>query len=131
MEDLIQRISAAIARQEGMGDAALNPGNCRDCPWFTGSYQNRIYPEGGKVAFVKGFWVPRTRAEGVAGMRHVIALRIAMGQTLRQLITAWAPASDGNLTEQYIAHVQEWASIPNADQILWELLPPLVNLAQL
>jgi|HubBroStandDraft_1064217.scaffolds.fasta_scaffold1458693_1 hypothetical protein len=52
----------------------------------------------------------------------VVALRIAEGQSLSQLISAWAPASDGNATGAYIANVAAWASIPDVDQPLWNFI---------
>lgn len=87
-----------------------NPGNLRRAPWLV------------NPPYADGFWQPVSRAQGVAGAAHCVALRIAEGQTLRQLISAWAPASDGNETATYLANVQNWAAIPNADQALYELL---------
>jgi hypothetical protein len=110
MNDLIQRLTNAIIRQEGMPATYANPCNLRSAPWL-----NRPVISG-------GFWRPASRAEGVAGGAHCIALRIAEGQTLRQLITAWAPPSDGNDTPDYLLHVMAWASIPGADTPLWEYL---------
>lgn len=109
MTDLIQRITEAIIRQEGMGPENTNPSNCRTAPW-------RVNPP-----IVGGFWKPATRAEGVAGAAHVVALRIAMGQSLTQLISAWAPPSE-NDTLKYIANVKEWAAIPNEEVPLWDFI---------
>lgn len=129
MNDLIQRLVNAIIRQEGMPVDYPNPGNLRDCPWFAGSPMQRLYADGTRVQREKGFWRPRSRAEGVAGAAHVVALRIAMGQSLAELILAWAPPSDGNATASYIAHVKEWAGIPDETIPLWnyceERLPRL------
>lgn len=130
MTDLIQRITEAIFRQEDMPADYRNPGNLRDCPWFPiqpipdhpNGHHARFYPDGKQVQYANGFWDPESRAQGVAGAAHCVALRVAEGQTLRQLITAWAPASDGNQTSTYLANVQNWAAIPNADQVLYELL---------
>jgi len=69
-----------------------------------------------------------TRMQGVAGAAHVVALRIAMGQSLRQLISAYAPPGDHNNTEAYIKNVSTWASIPNVDVPLWTYIenpPPI------
>lgn len=110
MTDLITRITEAIFRQEGMAPDYVNPGNLRAAPWLT-------HP-----IIDNGFWVPYSRAQGVAGAAHVVALRIAMGQSLRQLITAWAPAGDHNNTEAYINDVSDWASIPNVDVPLWSYI---------
>jgi hypothetical protein len=107
MNDLIQRIANAIFRQEGMPADNVNPGNLRAAPWLT------------NPLISNGFWIPLTRGEGVAGAAHVVALRIAMGQSLTQLISAWAPASDGNATATYIANVKDWAAIPDEHQPLY------------
>jgi len=109
MTNLIERISNAILRQEGMGASYKNPGNLRGAPWLA------------RPEITNGFWVPITRMQGVAGMAHVVALDIARGQSLRQLITAWAPPSE-NDTAKYVANVQEWAEIPNVDAPLWTYL---------
>lgn len=101
MNDLIQRITNAIFRQEGMPADYTNPGNLRGAPWL------KIVP------MRNGFWEPTNRAQGVAGAAHVVALHIAEGNTLTQLISTWAPISDGNKTAAYIANVKAWASIPD------------------
>lgn len=144
MNDLVNWITSAIFRQEGEPLTARNPGNLRDCPWFppcviwtrngkiiTERYvipppgvvgiHTRQYPDGGFVEYANGFWVPRTRAEGVAGAIHCVALRIAEGQSLAQLITGWAPPSE-NKTAEYIAHVKEWAGIPDETVPLWNFI---------
>ncbi len=110
MTDLIQKITEAIIRQEGEPIVALNPGNLRGAPWMT-------HP-----TITNGFWVPPSREAGIAGIAHVVALRIAMGQTLTQLISAWAPASDGNQTGTYITNVKNWCSIADANAPLWNYL---------
>lgn len=138
MNDLIERLVNAIIRQEGMKPDYTNPGNLRDCPWFPILTKDgkpwipplvnpkpafvRYYPDtmdtAGNVEYVeygKGFWIPRTRAEGLAGAAHVVALHIAEGNTLTQLISIWAPPTDNNNTAAYIANVQKWAAIPDAN----------------
>ncbi len=110
MTDLISRITDAIIRQEGMPADYKNPGNCRAAPWRT------------KPVIENGFWKPATRAEGIAGAAHVVALRIARGETLTQLISAWAPPSDGNATDAYIKNVMDWGGIPDAAVPLWDYL---------
>jgi len=99
--DLINRITLAIIRQEGMATDYSNPGNLRNAPWLV------------RPVIVNGFWKPQSRAEGIAGVAHVVALRIAMRQSLRQLINAWAPVIDKNNTEVYIKNVKQWAQIPD------------------
>jgi hypothetical protein len=129
MNDLIQRLVDAIFRQEGMGPDHANPGNLRDCPWFPvvaiieGDNARRIrrYPTGESVQFAGGFWVPRSRAEGIAGAAHVVALHIAQGNSLAQLISIWAPATE-NDTAAYIANVKRWAGIPDEKLPLWNYI---------
>lgn len=112
-----------------MGSDHLNPGNLRDAPWFPRAINTnsgpRYYPGTSPAVLLqyhKGFWVPRSRAEGVAGAAHLVTLKIAEGFSLSQLIGIWAPPSDGNNTAVYIAHVMEWAKIPNASDPLWNFL---------
>lgn len=127
MNDLAERIFNAIIRQEGMPADHTNPGNLRDCPWFTRTVVDQVnagrrYPDGTPVTVENGFWVPRTRAEGIAGGGHVVLLHIAMGNTLAQAISSWAPPGDGNNTAAYIEHVKEWAAIPDETVPLWNFI---------
>ena len=110
MNDLIQRIVNAIIRQEGEPVTAFNPGNLRGAPWLT------------DPNIAGGFWVPSSRAEGVAGLAHLVALHIAEGNTLRDFIAGepgvyggFAPGSDGNKPDTYIADVMQWADIDDQD----------------
>lgn len=109
MNDLIQRITLAIFRQEGMSPTYANPGNLRAAPWLT------------KPTITKGFWRPTSRAQGMAGAAHVVALHIARGESLAQLISSWAPPSE-NDTARYMANVKEWARISDEKVPLWTLL---------
>jgi hypothetical protein len=113
MGDLIQRLIAAIFRQEGMPADHTNPGNLRAAPWLKGTPYGVIIPMQG------GFWLPPTRQQGVAGAAHVVSLHIAEGNTLRQLISIWAPPTDNNNTEAYIANVKNWAAIEDENVPLW------------
>jgi hypothetical protein len=125
MNDLIQRIVNAILRQEGMSPDHANPGNLRDCPWFPKNGLGKrqyINDPSEPVQYAGGFWVPRSRAEGVAGAAHVVALHIAEGNSLTTLISIWAPASDSNNTQAYIANVQQWAGIPDVNLPLWNYI---------
>lgn len=94
---MIQELSNAIATAEGFFvDGVLpqrnhNPGDLRAAPWL----QHPVVSG--------GFWQAPSDAAGIAGLQHQIALDIARGMTLRQLITAWAPPSDGNNTRNYLA----------------------------
>lgn len=113
MEDLIGKIVAAIIRQEGAPADAKNPGNLRGAPW-----------EPNPVVSPNHYWQPSSRAEGVAGIFHVIALHVAKGQSLSQVIYSWAPPSDSNPTARYIANVKLWAGIPDEHAALWLYLEP-------
>lgn len=120
MTDLIQRITQAIFRQEGMGPTYHNPGNLRGAPWL----KNTPYST---IAITGGFWSPTSRAQGIAGAAHVVALHIAEGDSLAKLISIWAPPSDGNNTAAYIAHVKEWAAIPDENLPLWNYIEDAVT----
>jgi hypothetical protein len=111
MNTLIQLIVNAIIRQEGEPATAHNPGNLVSAPWLP----NPIPMQG-------GFWYPVSRAQGIAGLAHCVALRIAEGETLTQLISAWAPSSDGNNTTVYIANVKAWCAIPDENTPLQNYL---------
>jgi len=97
MTDILYKLASSIATEEGffMPTETLpkknnNPGDLRGAPWL----QHPI--------IVGGFWVAASPAQGIAGLYHQIALRVAEGWTLRQLLYSWAPPSDGNNTLQYV-----------------------------
>lgn len=117
MNDLAQRVVNAMIRQEGMPTDHANPMNLRAAPWL----QN--------PATFSGFWVPGSRAEGVAGGAHVFALHVAQGNSLTDFIAGhpgvyagFAPGADGNDPESYIRNVQAWAEIDDATVPLWNYL---------
>ena len=107
MNDLIQRIVNAQIRMEGASATATNPLNLRAAPWLT------------DPVIEHGFWKPATRAEGLAGGAHQVALNIARGYSLAKHIAAFAPPSDGNNTLLYIENVANWANIPDPTVPLW------------
>ena len=96
MQGLIEAIANAIATAEGffvqgsLPERNNNPGDLRAAPWL-------LHPVVGG-----GFWQASSVGAGVAGLLHQIALDIARGQSLRQLIYSWAPPSDGNNTANYL-----------------------------
>jgi hypothetical protein len=117
MNDLITRIVNAIIKQEGEPALADNPGNLRGAPWLP----NPI--------IVRGFWKPTSRAEGVSGLAHLVALHAAEGNTLTDFIAGhsgvyagFAPGADGNNDEIYISDVMKWAEVPDANQPLWNFI---------
>ncbi len=122
MNDLITRIVNAIIRQEGMPPLFSNPGNLRTAPWYHSPYLLLAAMSYPAPVITGGFWIPPSRNAGVAGAAHVVALRIAEGQSLAQLISAWAPESDGNATAAYIQNVKEWAEIPDETVPLWNFI---------
>lgn len=141
MNDLVERIAQAIVRQEAMPADHINPGNLRDCPWFAGQapllaqeqddpthriVSRRKLPDGSPVQYRLGasgiFWVPATRTEGEAAIRHCLWLRTVERQSLRVALYAWAPPTDGNETEVYIRNVKEWAAIADENVPLLSLL---------
>jgi len=99
MTGFLDKLCSAIAKEEGFFVAGAlparnnNPGDLRSAPWLV------------NPAIEHGFWHARSTAEGIAGLYHQVALDIARGWTLRQLIFAWAPPSDNNRTEQYLKDV--------------------------
>lgn len=109
MNDLIQRITNAIFKQEGMPSDYTNPGNLRAAPWLS------------RPIIEKNFWHPLTRQQGIAGAAHVVALHIAEGDSLTQLIGHWAPPSENN-TAQYITNVKSWAAIPDEHAPLYTFI---------
>lgn len=109
MNDLIQRIVSAIIRQEGMPADYANPGNLRAAPWLK------------NPTIARNFWQPVSRQQGVAGAAHVVALHVAEGNSLAQLISIWAPPTENN-TGSYIANVKAWANIPDEHAPLWNFI---------
>jgi hypothetical protein len=121
MTDLIHKISCAIAAQEGFflpGTVAArnnNPGNLIDAPWLE------------SPALHGGFWVAASIQEGQAGMMHLIALHVAEGNSLAQLIDIWAPAESGNNPAVYTRNVMAWTGITDPNAPLWNYLEPLTD----
>lgn len=125
--DLLNKLVQAIIRQEG-SLIGTNPGNLRDCPWFPIDGQGiRHYPDGEQVHYITTdsgrFWKPATYAQGMAGLYHVLCLKIAEGMSLRQVIYHWAPPNE-NDTARYLADMQAWAGIGDADMPLWKWMGP-------
>jgi len=87
-----------------------NPGDLRAAPWLS------------NAKIENGFWVADTVGQGIAGLYHQVALNVARGYSLRKLITAWAPATDGNDPEAYLKFVQCRTGILNPDVPLQDFL---------
>lgn len=119
MKDLIGKIVSAIATGEGYfapGDDVPkrdnNPGDLRAAPWLP------------QPLIVGGFVRFPTANAGIAGEMHQVALDIARGRTLRQLLTKLTPAADGNNTENYINEAARRLGFGPADvdKPLWDFL---------
>lgn len=124
----IQRIALAIAEQEGWktpkeagndcGSRSWrnnNPGNLRSSPMQSGS-------DGGFAVF-------KTEQGGFAALEWDLTQKckgntstgLGPNSTLRQLIFKWAPPSDNNDTEAYLAAVSHMTGI-SPDTLLGTLL---------
>ena len=116
MNDLLYRLASAIASAEGFFVAGSlpqrdnNPGDLRAAPWLKNSILQ------------SGFWQANTKQEGIAGLYHQLALDIARGYSLRQLIYAWAPPTDGNKTQNYLQETARRTGITDTESPLWNLL---------
>lgn len=123
MNDLIQRIVNAMIRQEGMAPDYANPGNLRGAPWLT------------EPLVIGGFWRPASRAIGVAGLAHLVALHISQGNSLTDFIAGhpgvyagFAPGADKNDPQRYIADVRTWAGITDVVGPMWAyILDPVAK----
>lgn len=111
--DLITGIVDGIIREEGAPADSLNPGNIRSAPWLS------------RAATVGGFWKPVSRAQGIAGIAHIVALHIAEGDNLHDFFagnstySGYAPAADKNDPVAYTANVAKWANISDVTAPLW------------
>lgn len=109
-------LASAIATQEGFFKTGSrpernnNPGDLRAAPWL----QHPVIED--------HFWLASSRAAGVAGLYHQIALCIARGESLRQLISIWAPEADHNDTTAYLKNVATWVGVTNVDEPLQNFL---------
>ena len=112
---LLDAIVTAIIREEGRPADDTNPGDLRAAPWLPKS--DVIF----KPLTVGQFWNPATRAEGIAGAYHVVALHVAELQNLQTLIYIWAPPSENN-SAKYLSNVMEWAGISDASVPLYQLV---------
>jgi hypothetical protein len=114
MSEILKALASAIAVEEGFyvpgskPQRLNNPGDLRAAPWLASPVI-----EGGYVRFA-------SVAQGIAGLYHQIALDVARGVTLRQLIAKWAPPTE-NDTSAYLAAVVSRTGLP-LDQPLQELL---------
>ena len=105
MTDFLYKLASAIATEEGFFVAGSlpqrmnNPGDIRSAPWLQ-------HP-----ALVHGFWMADSIQQGIAGLYHQLALDVARGWTLTQLIYTYAPPADHNRTAEYLANVARMVAI--------------------
>jgi len=129
---LLDSLCSAIIREEGRPADDTNPGDLRDCPWFSFPSEGaaallafRVYPGGAKVAYKRLasglFWSPRTRAEGIAGLCHVAALHVAELNDLKTFVYIFAPPSENN-SATYLKNVMEWTGIEDSSVPLYTLV---------
>jgi hypothetical protein len=126
----VELLACAIAMQEGwFQDGAIpqlrnNPGDLRF------AHQIGATIPGGLTADFLAQPQPiaqfGSRALGLTALFRQLWLQVAEGQTVRQIISQWAPATE-NDTSAYLQDVLNWTGLP-ADTPVLELLPPLVNL---
>ena len=81
-----------------------NPGDLRLAPWVQ-------HPH-----IAGGFWHPDSLVEGIAGLYHQLALDIARGWTLRQVVYSYAPPTDGNNSANYLAETARRMGMTLAEQ---------------
>ena len=67
-----------------------------------------------------------SQALGTTALFRQVWLQVAEGQTVRQIVNQWAPASENDSTA-YLQNVLHWTGLP-ADVPVLELLPALVPL---
>ena len=108
-------IPEAIAKEEGWNltpparcRRLCNPGNLNFSPWEV-QFGAVLEPEPstGKARFAKFPDAP----SGFAALVHLCGFPEYKGKSLRVLITAWAPPSDGNNTSAYLANVCKWTEL--------------------
>lgn len=117
MMNLLYLVASAIATAEGyfssdpnaLPKKNFNPGDLRAAPWLGPRKQDS-----------HGFTIFNSPSEGIAGLYHQIALDIARGKTLCQLIEKWAPPSE-NDTSTYIEETVRRTSL-NPDIPLMQYL---------
>jgi hypothetical protein len=133
--DFVGVIFAAIARQEGAYAAGNNIPKARNNPLDL-RYAGQIGASCPRCG-VNGGHVPATCAgqpyhaiakfvtlsAGIAAGYRQLWADIAQGDSLRALIYSWAPTNE-NATDAYVANVQRWTGIADADA-------PLLNFLEL
>jgi hypothetical protein len=118
----VELLACAIATQEGwftagtMPSRLSNPGDIR----FAGQANAQRDPSG----FAKFSSGPA----GITALFRQLWLQVSTGQTVREIVYAWAPPSENN-TAAYLANVLKWTGL-DADVPVLQLLPPLQQINQ-
>ena len=89
-----------------------NPGDLRLAPWV-----QHPHIEG-------GFWRPNSIEEGIAGVYHQLALDIARGWSLRQVVNTYAPPSENNSAVYLVETARRMGMDPakDLDVPLWTFM---------
>ena len=121
----VDLIVYAIATQEGelSSHTRNNPGNLR----YSGQH-GATRPDGytGPVRADEPVAQFDTWVGGIIALYRQIWLQVAMGQTVRQIVSQFAPPNE-NDTAVYIADVAKWTGLA-LDTPVRDLLPPLVRM---
>ena len=122
----VELLCCAIATQEGAFDPRTIPAE-RNNPGdldFVGQLGMKLPPAGSPDPQIGICGSPQ---RGIVKIFRQIWLQVDEGQTVREIVQQWAPASAGNDSAQYLANVLAWTKLP-ADVPVIHLLPPLVRL---
>jgi hypothetical protein len=124
----VELIACAIATQEGWFDPGTlpqlhnNPGDLRFAGQI-GAFRPLGWSAPTGAEPIAAF---KSRGSGVAALFRQVWLQVASGQTVRQIISQWAPPTENN-TSAYLQDVLAWTGLP-ADIPVLELIPPLIQL---
>jgi hypothetical protein len=123
----IERLMLAMSRHEGWlspaetatpgGSRAYrnhNPGNLRSSIFQAGQHDGFAYFRSDFIGWMAFHWDLMAKARGQT------RTSLNSKSTLRDLIHVWAPTSDGNVPEAYLASVVRDTGIP-ADRTLGEI----------
>jgi hypothetical protein len=121
----VELLACAIATQEGYFVAGSPPQIWRNPGDLRFAHQT-----GASAPISSGSAFPiamfESTALGITALFRQIWLQVAEGQTVRQIISQWAPPNENN-TSVYLENVLHWTGLP-ADTPVLELLPPLQRL---
>lgn len=94
-----------------------NPGNLRSSPFQAGTKDGYAYFKNAHIGYMAMQWdlIQKSKGNTVTGL--------GPDSTLRELIFTWAPPSDNNNPEQYLAYVVERSGL-NEDDTLGQIFKP-------